>query len=125
MWCLQRLCHLAVHIIFGTIDNSTATAAEAELSHSLQTAFANFVKNPGVSPAPKWPAYKANASVPTLAKIAYHGNVQPDKFVEPVDPSSMVSFCEQLGKAWRIYLSSFYRQDGPCHTWDPFLDFRP
>lgn len=87
--CLYRL---AVHIVFGTINNATATAEEAELSKSVQAAFANFVKNPGdASPAPNWSAYEADASVPTLAGIAYHGNVQLNNFVEPVDPSSMVS----------------------------------
>jgi hypothetical protein len=81
-----------VRITFGTINNATATAEEAELSKSVQTAFATFVKDPGgTSPAPNWPAYEADASVPTLAKITYHGNVQLNNFVEPVDPRSMVS----------------------------------
>jgi hypothetical protein len=119
--CLYRL---VVHIVFGTINNATATASEAELSKSVQAAFANFVKNPGgPSPAPNWPAYEADASVLTLAKIAYHGNVQLPNFVEPVDPSSMVSI--GTSKPIRIHLPSFYYQEGPCQAWDPFLDFRP
>lgn len=62
------------------------------MSQSLQTAFANFVKDPkGACPAPNWSTYKANASLPTLAKIAYHGNVQLGDFVDPVDPNTMVS----------------------------------
>jgi len=92
-------------IVFGTFNASTTTAEEAKLSQSLQTAFANFVKNPkGAFPAPNWPAYKADPSIPTLAKIAYHRNVQLSDFADPVDPDTT---------------------DGPCHEWDPFLDFRP
>ncbi|KAF8493264.1 Alpha/Beta hydrolase protein [Russula emetica] len=45
-------------ILFGTFNRSTATSAEVELSQSLQTAFANFAKNPNSSPAPHWPAYE-------------------------------------------------------------------
>lgn len=94
-----------LQVVFGTFNASTATAEEAKLSQSLQTAFANFVKDPkGACPAPNWLTYKANASLPTLAKIAYHGNVQLGDFVDPVDPNTM---------------------DGPCQEWDPFLDFRP
>jgi hypothetical protein len=85
-----------VPILFGTYNRSTATAAEVELSQSLQTAFANFAKNPvGVSPAANWRPYEPGllgiALNPTLAKIAYQGNVGPDDFIEPVQPLSTVS----------------------------------
>jgi hypothetical protein len=80
-----------VPIIFGTFNRSTSTTDEVELSQTLQTAFGKFVKDPGYDFAANWPKYNANASVPTLAKIAYHGNVQPDNFAEPVDPSDTVS----------------------------------
>ncbi|KAF8504327.1 Carboxylesterase [Russula emetica] len=93
-------------ILFGTFDRSTATSAEVELSQSLQTAFANFVKNPNSSPAPHWPAYEpevsenaANARTHTLAKIAYQGNVDFGDFVQPVKPNFT---------------------DEPCNVWDPF-----
>ncbi|KAH9971639.1 Alpha/Beta hydrolase protein, partial [Russula compacta] len=89
-------------ILFGTYNRSTATAAEVELSHSFQTAFANFAKDPASSPAPNWPSY--NPSLPTLAKIAYDGNVDSYNFVEPVPPNST---------------------DGPCSVLDQFLDYRP
>ncbi|KAH9971638.1 Alpha/Beta hydrolase protein [Russula compacta] len=88
--------------LFGTYNRSTATAAEVELSHSFQTAFANFAKDPASSPAPNWPSY--NPGLPTLAKIAYHGNVDFYNFVEPVPSNST---------------------DGPCSVWDQFLDYRP
>jgi len=96
-------------ILFGTYNRSTATAAEIELSKSLQRAFANFVKNPvNTPPAPIWAAYEPGfvgiASVPTLAEIAYQGNVGFDDFIEPAQPIS---------------------KDGPCIVWDAFLDFRP
>jgi hypothetical protein len=86
----------AVPILFGTFNQSTATAAEAELSHSLQTAFANFAKDPvNESPAPNWFPYQPDlpgvSVAPTLAKMAYHGNVHLDDFVEPVEPNSTVS----------------------------------
>jgi hypothetical protein len=91
-----RLYHPIVPILFGTYNRSTATAAEIELSKSLQRAFANFVKNPvNAPPAPNWAAYEPGfvgvASVPTLAEIAYQGNVGFDDFIEPVQPISKVS----------------------------------
>jgi len=90
--CLRRLCHFLVRIVLGTYNRSTTTTDEAELSQNLQTAFTNFIKDPEcTSLAPNWPEYEADASVPTLAKIAYDGNVQSDNFVVPVDPSSTVS----------------------------------
>ncbi|KAF8504324.1 Alpha/Beta hydrolase protein [Russula emetica] len=95
-------------ILFGTFNRSTATSAEVELSQSLQTAFANFVKNPNSSPAPHWPPYEPegseNGCTHTLAKIAYEGNVDFGNFVQPVQPNST---------------------DGPCNVWDLFLDYRP
>lgn len=83
-------------LLFGTFNRSTATAAEAELSQSLQTAFANFVKDPlNASPAPNWPAYESGflgiSDIPTLAEIAYAGNVGFGDFVKPVQPISKVS----------------------------------
>lgn len=83
-------------ILFGTFNRSTATAAEAELSYSLQTTFGNFAKDPvNASPALNWPAYEPDLPgitvAPTLAKIAYHGNVDPDNFIEVVQPNSTVS----------------------------------
>ena len=47
------------------------------------------------SPALNWPAYEPDLPgitvAPTLAKIAYHGNVDPDNFIEVVQPNSTVS----------------------------------
>ncbi|KAH9994628.1 Carboxylesterase [Russula vinacea] len=98
-------------ILFGTYNTSTATTSEVELSQSLQTAFANFAKNPEiVSPAPNssWPPYEPGllgiARNPTLAKIAYEENVAPDDFINLVQPISI---------------------DEPCIVWDHFLDYRP
>jgi carboxylesterase type B len=85
-----------VPILFGTFNKSTATAAEAELSHSFQTAFADFAKDPvNASPVPVWPTYKPESPgitvPPTLAKMAYHGNVDMGDFIELVEPDSTVS----------------------------------
>jgi carboxylesterase type B len=95
-------------ILFGTYNTSTATCREVELSRSLQTAFANFVKDPNGSPAPNWPPYEPGflgiARNPTLAKIAYEGNVAPDDFINLVQPIAT---------------------DEPCIVWDHFLDYRP
>lgn len=89
-----RFYHEKVPLLFGTFNRSTATAAEAELSQSLQTAFANFIKDPVNAPAPNWPAYEPGflgiAPLPTLAEIAYEGNVGLDDFVKPVQPISRV-----------------------------------
>ncbi|KAH9994629.1 Alpha/Beta hydrolase protein [Russula vinacea] len=82
-------------ILFGTYNTTTATAPEVELSQSLQTAFANFVRDPNVSPAPNWPPYEPGflgiARNPTLAKIAYEENVAPDDFINLVQPIATVS----------------------------------
>jgi hypothetical protein len=84
-----------VPILFGTYNSSTATAAEVELSQSFQTAFANFAKNPKDMPAHNWPAYEPGvigiAHNRTLARIAYHKNVDPENFVKRVQPISTVS----------------------------------
>ena len=94
------------------------------MSQSLQTTFANFVKDPkGAYPAPNWSAYKTDASLLSLAKIAYHGNVQLCDFVDPVDPNTMVSIGSLYANGGLV--SAFHEQDGPCQEWDPFLDFRP
>ena len=73
-------------ILFGTFNKSTATSAEVELSQSLQTAFANFAKNPTSSPAPHWAPYEpkvsGNAYTHTLGKIGNQGNVGFGKGVE-------------------------------------------
>ena len=83
-------------IAFGTYNTSTASAAEVELSQSFQTALADFAKNPvDEPPAPNWPLYEPGrfgvAHNPTLAKIAYEGNVHFDDFVKLVQPISTVS----------------------------------
>jgi hypothetical protein len=131
--CCSHFHSTAVHILFGTFNRSTATVAEAELSHSLQTAFANFAKDPvNASPAPNWPPYQSDLSgasvAPTLAKISYHGNVHLDDFIELVEPESTVSMRNLCVK--RIYsllavILLVNGQDGPCSLRDPFLDFRP
>ncbi|KIJ44979.1 hypothetical protein M422DRAFT_67428 [Sphaerobolus stellatus SS14] len=46
--------------IFGTFNRSTATAAEATLFHTMQTAWANFIKNLTSSPAPNWEKWVPN-----------------------------------------------------------------
>ena len=124
------LYHFVVPILFGTFNRSTATSAEVELSQSLQTAFANFAKNPNSSPAPHWPPYdpeiSGNARTPTLAKIAFQGNVDFDNFVQPIQPDSTVSTRNDDAKfSSLIYEFLVHKQDGPCSLWDPFLDFRP
>ena len=117
-------------ILFGTFNTSTATSAEVELSQTLQTAFANFAKNPNSSPAPHWPPYEpelpGNAYTHTLAKLAYQGNVGFGNFVEPVKPGSTVSTRnEDANFSSIIYEFVVDKQDGPCNVWDRFLDFRP
>ena len=116
-------------ILFGTFNRSTATSEEVELSQSLETAFANFAKNPNSSPAPHWPRYEpelsGNAYSHTLAKIAYEGNVGFGNFVQPVQPDSTVSTRNGNAESiWFIYEFGV-KQDEPCNVWDHFLDFRP
>jgi len=86
--------------VFGTFNRTSATAAEATLSHTMQTAIANFVKNPtaAAGPAPNW----ARGSG-TVAKLAFNGNADTGNVVQPVAAASV---------------------DGPCALWDKFLDIR-
>ena len=117
-----------VPILFGTYNKSTATAAEAELSRSLQTAFANFAKDPmNPPPAPNWPAYEPGivgvASVPTLAEIGYQGNMSFDEFIQAVQPMSKVSTRDFYSKLTCSSLNM--SKDGPCIVWDVLLDHRP
>ena len=94
------LYHFVVPILFGTYNASTATSAEVELSQTFQTAIANFAKDPVDSPAPNWPAYEPGflgiAHNPTLAKISYDGNVDPNDFIQSVQPISTVSTCAKF-----------------------------
>ena len=128
---ILRIYHAIVPILFGTYNRSTATAAEVELSKSLQTAFANFVKDPmNASLAPNWPAYEPGivgiAPVPTLAEIAYQGNMRFDDFIQPVQPISKVSTQNFYSKPTCSWLNNpFFSKDGPCIVWDALLDFRP
>ncbi|KAI0060904.1 alpha/beta-hydrolase [Artomyces pyxidatus] len=114
-----------VRILFGTYNTSTATAAEAILSASLQTAFANFVKNPAASPAQDWAAYDPGLLgipvEPTLAAIAYNGNVDPDNFVQAEQQSNFVSHPGLFGAEEQLTRSTVWK-DGPCAVWDLALD---
>jgi hypothetical protein len=113
---MSRVHHAIVPVLFGNYGNLTALA---NLSQSLQTAFANFAKDPvNASPAPNWPAYEPGivgiAPVPTLAEIAYQGNMRFDDFIKPVQPISKVStrnFCSNLTCS---SLNIFYRRMDPA-----------
>jgi len=89
--------------IFGNFNASTATPAEKTLSQTMQTVWANFIKNPTAPPAPNWARYTPGNETSTLSKLAYVGNVQLENVVQP-SPSAL--------------------DDGPCDLlWDAFLDF--
>ncbi|KAJ7103832.1 Carboxylesterase [Mycena epipterygia] len=87
--------------LFGTFNRSTATPAEVTWSSTFQTAIANFVKNPDVSPAVNWPKYVPEPPAKTFAKLAYNGNVDPDNFVDPVESNSLDGPCDAL---WDLLL---------------------
>ncbi|KAJ7664494.1 Alpha/Beta hydrolase protein [Mycena polygramma] len=90
--------------IFGTFNATTATASEVTLSHTMQTVFAKFIKNPGAPPAPNWRRYVPGNTTATLAKLAYNGNVALGDVVQTVGSNSL---------------------DAPCDTlWNQFLDVR-
>ncbi|KAF8577513.1 alpha/beta-hydrolase [Ramaria rubella] len=92
-----------VGLIFGTHNFSTSTPAEITLSHTLQTVWANFIKNPTESPAPNWKRFIPGNNTDTLAKLAFQGNVQLNNVVQ-LAPAGL--------------------DDGPCDKlWNVFLDF--
>jgi len=65
------------------------------------------------------------APVPTLAEIAYQGNVGFDDFIQPVQPISKVSTRKFYSKPTRSPLNIHLSKDGPCIVWDALLDLRP
>ncbi|KAL0577491.1 hypothetical protein V5O48_004476, partial [Marasmius crinis-equi] len=71
-----------LELIFGTFNRTTSSESKATLSKSLQTAIANFIKDPTHSPAPNWNQYDPNGR--TLAELSFDGNVDFDDFVNPV-----------------------------------------
>ncbi|KAJ7239156.1 Alpha/Beta hydrolase protein [Mycena rebaudengoi] len=90
--------------IFGTFNRSTAKSSEVELSHTMQTLIANFVKNPSVPPAWHWPKYVPGNTTTTLARLAYEGNVALGNVVQVAESDSV---------------------DGPCDAlWNQILDVR-
>ncbi|KAJ7698122.1 hypothetical protein B0H17DRAFT_1130045 [Mycena rosella] len=88
--------------LFGTFDKTTATPAEATWSSTVQTAFANFVKDPDTSPALSWPKYVPGPPAQTFAKLAYNGNVDPDNFVDPVASNSLVLVISNGTPGWTL-----------------------
>lgn len=86
--------------IFGTFNASSATPAEKTLSHTIQTAWANFIKNPKTPPAPNWERFlPGNTSNNTLAKLAFNGNVQLSNLVQPSPGNLDDGPCDQLWNA--------------------------
>ncbi|KAG7086243.1 hypothetical protein E1B28_002213 [Marasmius oreades] len=84
-----------LELIFGTFNQTSSGNDKAVLSKSLQTAIANFVKNPStVSPAPNWERYDPGQK--TLAELAFSGNVGFDDFVNPVMSDSEDGSCNAL-----------------------------
>jgi hypothetical protein len=61
-----------------------------ELSHTMQTLIANFVKNPSVPPAWHWPKYVPGNTTTTLARLAYEGNVALGNVVQVAESDSVV-----------------------------------
>jgi hypothetical protein len=77
----------AVFEIFGTYNRTGATHAEATLSHTMQTIYGNFIRDPTSSPAPNWPRYVPGNTTRTLAKLAFNGNVELGNVVQAVRSS--------------------------------------
>lgn len=110
--------------VFCTFNASTATPAEVTLSGTFQTAIANFIKDPTMSPAENWPSYVPVGNVSSVADIAFNGNVAPDNFAQKVPSGSLVGGVPPMsGRLW--VFTYFVNQDGPCTFWSSFLDFRP
>ncbi|KAJ7630507.1 Alpha/Beta hydrolase protein [Roridomyces roridus] len=85
--------------IFGTLNKTSATAAEITLSGTMQTIVGNFVKNPTQAPAPNWPRWIPGALTNTLAKLAYNGNVEASNVVQAVQSDSIDGPCNALWNA--------------------------
>ncbi|KAJ7915101.1 liver carboxylesterase-like protein 1 precursor [Mycena leptocephala] len=88
--------------IFGTYNRTGATHAEATLSHTMQTIYGNFIRDPTSSPAPNWPRYVPGNTTRTLAKLAFNGNVELGNVVQAVRSSLNDAPCDAL---WDKFLA--------------------
>ncbi|KAF9261768.1 alpha/beta-hydrolase [Marasmius fiardii PR-910] len=82
-----------LELIFGTFTRTTSGNNKVILLRSLQTAIANFVKDPSQLPARDWSQYDPNRK--TLAELAFNGNVDFDNFVNPVTSATEDGTCKR------------------------------
>lgn len=96
MCSLVLILCLIVKEIFGTFNRSTASPAEITLSHSMQTLWANFIKDPTASPDPEWKKWRPDNSTRSLARLGFDGKVRLDDVVQ-ASPSELYDrVCETL-----------------------------
>lgn len=67
----------------------------------MQTVWANFIKNPTVSPAPGWLKFVPGNTTNSLAKLAFNGNVDLINVVEAVPGDADDEPCNDL---WNRFL---------------------
>ncbi|RDA96128.1 hypothetical protein CP533_1758 [Ophiocordyceps camponoti-saundersi (nom. inval.)] len=81
-----------IDLVFGTYQRQGATAYQEKLSRAMQTAWADFAKDP--SRGPGWPSLPHNVAV-------FGAGVRPDKGCEPSTPAIDVNDASKYdGKCW-------------------------
>lgn len=88
--------------VFGTYNATSASAPEKALSAYLQTAWANFAKNPTTGPG--WTA--VNPTNPQVAVIGRSGNTFADATMVPF--SSLDGACPVLDQLYEELLLPIY-----------------
>ncbi|KIJ56381.1 hypothetical protein M422DRAFT_239602 [Sphaerobolus stellatus SS14] len=82
--------------IFGTFNPATASPAEVTLSKTMQTVWANFIKNPTALPAPNWNRFVPGNKTLGLAKLAFNGNVELQNVVQAAPSNANDNPCDAL-----------------------------
>jgi len=85
-----------VREIFGTFNATTATNDEKTLSKTIQTIWANFIKDPTASPAQGWQRWVPGNNTATLARLAFNGNVELGNVVESVSEGFLDVPCDEI-----------------------------
>uniref|UniRef100_A0A0W0G2D3 Carboxylic ester hydrolase n=1 Tax=Moniliophthora roreri TaxID=221103 RepID=A0A0W0G2D3_MONRR len=81
---------------FGTYNRTTASPSQVTLSNTFQTIISNFIKEPTTPPANNWARYVQGGLTPSVAKLAYKGNVNLDDVVQPATIISVDGPCVAL-----------------------------
>jgi carboxylesterase type B len=87
-----------IPLVFGTYNKTNAPAEMRQLSETMQTMWANFIRDPYSPPHPGWPRYEAAPGTQTLAKLGFSGT-DPENVIELSLSGVYDMPCEELWNA--------------------------